>query len=117
MKMNRIKDYNKSKNSPEEMKEVFKNNEIVKPGLSNGWITYKLYKYLLIGLGLSSIEKSMIFEIYHYWIFEHRKKRVVQNRSKYNYQVLIRKIDLLLKQFIINQKEQGSKVYQISQLV
>ena len=59
----------------------------------------------------------MICEIYHDWIFEFRKKRVVQNRSKYNYQVLIKEIDPLLKQLIINQKEQGSKVHQISQLV
>ena len=72
---------------------------------------------MLIGLGLSSIENSMNFAIYHDWIFELRKKRVVQNRSKYNYQVLIKEIDPLLKQIIINQKEQGSKVHQISQLV
>ena len=117
MKMNRIKDDNRNKSSPEETKEVFENNEIVKPGLSNGWITNKLYKDLLIGLGLSCIENSMICEIYHDWIFEFRKKRVVQNRSKYNYQVLIKEIDPLLKQLIINQKEQGSKVHQISQLV
>ena len=117
VKMNRIKDDNRNKSSPEETNEVFENNEIVKPGLSNGWITNKLYTDLLIDLGLSSIENSMICEIYHDWIFEFRKKRVVQNRSKYNYQVLIKEIDPLFKQLIINQKEQGSKVHQISQLV
>ena len=36
MKLNRIKDDNRNKSSPEETKEVFENNEIVKPGLSNG---------------------------------------------------------------------------------
>ena len=107
MKMNRIKDDNRNKSSPEESKEVFENNEIVKPSLSNGWITNKLYKDLLTGLGLSSIENSMICEIYHDWIFEFRKKRVVQNKSKYNYQVLIKEIDPLLKQLIINQKSKG----------
>ena len=36
MKMNRIKDNNRKKTSPEETKEVFENNEVVKPDMSNG---------------------------------------------------------------------------------
>ena len=116
MKMNSIEEDQRITNLQEETKNVSTDNEIVKPGLSNGCTTNQLYKDLLINLKRSTIENSMICKIYYNWIFRLRKNNAAQNKSKYNYHLLIKDIDPLLKQAIVNRKELGSAVHEISQL-
>ena len=64
MKMNNTEKDQRIAILQEEAKNVFTDNEIVKSGISNGCTRNQLYKDLLINLKLSTIEISMICEIY-----------------------------------------------------
>ena len=108
MKMNNIKEDKRITNLQEETKNVFSDNEFFRSGLSNGYTTIQLNKDLLIYLKLIIIENSMKFQINYIWIFMLWKNNTAQKKSKYNYHLLTKEIDPLLKQVIINRKELGS---------
>ena len=114
--MSHIETDQRIKRVQEEAEEVWKNNDIVKIGLSNGCTTNKLYKDLLIDLELSNFDNSMICKIYLEWIYGHHKINTVQKKSEYNYHLLTKDIDPLFKQAIVKRKEQGSGVQEISHL-
>ena len=104
----------RSSKIPEETKEECTDNDIVKPGLSNGCTKNKLYKDLLIDFGLSNFENSEIVKVYQNWISGQYKTNTSLRKSKYSYHLLTKGIDTQIKQLIIQSAEQGSMVDEIS---